>query len=95
MSSAGGALSIQRIGPLTRENARVFADAITDRIRHGDGLGGAPPTQTSGWPPMPPGTAAQWAPDPSGQAELRYWDGQRWTDHVSSAQETSASGAEP
>jgi uncharacterized RDD family membrane protein YckC len=24
-----------------------------------------------------------WHPDPSGQHELRYWDGQTWTDHVS------------
>ena len=24
-----------------------------------------------------------WYPDPSGRHELRYWDGQRWTEHVS------------
>jgi len=27
--------------------------------------------------------AANWYPDPSGQYELRYWDGTRWTEHVS------------
>ena len=27
--------------------------------------------------------AGRWAPDPSGRHELRYWDGQRWTDDVS------------
>jgi hypothetical protein len=26
----------------------------------------------------PPG----WLPDPSGQPGLRYWDGQRWTEHT-------------
>lgn len=27
--------------------------------------------------------AGQWAPDPSGRHQLRYWDGSRWTSHVS------------
>jgi uncharacterized protein YxjI len=27
---------------------------------------------------------AEWYPDPSGRHELRYWDGQAWTEHVSS-----------
>lgn len=26
---------------------------------------------------------ANWYPDPSGRHELRYWDGARWTEHVS------------
>ena len=29
--------------------------------------------------------AANWYPDPNGRAELRYWDGQQWTDHISNA----------
>lgn len=28
-------------------------------------------------------TSASWQPDPSGRHETRWWDGQRWTDHVS------------
>ena len=28
-------------------------------------------------------TAAAWHPDPTGKHELRYWDGNQWTDHVS------------
>lgn len=28
---------------------------------------------------------AQWAADPTGRYELRYWDGIRWTEHVSRA----------
>jgi uncharacterized RDD family membrane protein YckC len=42
----------------------------------------APPPQ----PPQPQQEAAQkadWYPDPQGQARLRYWDGQRWTEHTS------------
>lgn len=29
-------------------------------------------------------TAADWYPDPMGRHELRYWDGELWTEHVSS-----------
>ena len=28
-------------------------------------------------------TPAAWHPDPTGRHELRYWDGSRWTEHVS------------
>lgn len=40
LSSAGGALGIERIGPLTRERAREFADAVSDLLRsqYGDGV---------------------------------------------------------
>lgn len=38
-------------------------------------------------PPLPPGSAggppAGWHPDPQGRFESRYWDGTRWTEHVS------------
>jgi uncharacterized protein YxjI len=30
-------------------------------------------------------TPANWYPDPNGRAELRYWDGEAWTDQVSTA----------
>jgi uncharacterized protein YxjI len=30
------------------------------------------------------GPPANWHPDPFGRHELRYWDGTRWTEHVSS-----------
>lgn len=32
----------------------------------------------------PQAVAGQWAPDPYRRHELRYWDGSRWTQHVSS-----------
>jgi Domain of unknown function (DUF4328)/Protein of unknown function (DUF2510) len=44
-----------------------------------------------GWAPAPPGTVAPsaatspaaWHPDPTGRNDHRYWDGTRWTEHVS------------
>jgi hypothetical protein len=32
--------------------------------------------------------AASWYPDPTGRHEQRYWDGTRWTDHVSTGGQT-------
>lgn len=31
----------------------------------------------------PTDSIAAWCPDPSGRAEQRFWDGLRWTEHVS------------
>jgi hypothetical protein len=39
-----------------------------------------PPQQPQ---PQQPAQKADWYPDPHGQARLRYWDGQRWTEHTS------------
>jgi hypothetical protein len=33
-------------------------------------------------PPAPGRPPPAWHPDPSGRHQLRYWDGQGWTDHV-------------
>jgi uncharacterized RDD family membrane protein YckC len=48
---------------------------------------GPPPSAPPAYSPPPPqpqaATAADWYPDPHGQARLRYWDGQRWTEHTS------------
>jgi len=38
-----------------------------------------------GNPDPPPAAASGWYPDPSGSGSLRYWDGSRWTDALSSA----------
>lgn len=34
-------------------------------------------------PPPPPPVPAQWAADPHGRHQHRWWDGTRWTEHVS------------
>jgi uncharacterized RDD family membrane protein YckC len=45
----------------------------------------AQPAQPAAVGPPPPQGAqpANWYPDPHGQARLRYWDGERWTEHTS------------
>jgi hypothetical protein len=35
--------------------------------------------------PLPPGTPAHWGADPFDPKALRYWDGNRWTEHVAPA----------
>jgi hypothetical protein len=35
--------------------------------------------------PATPAVPANWYADPSGRFELRYWDGNAWTEHVSRA----------
>jgi len=42
--------------------------------------GQAPQPQSAGQPPA--GTPAGWLADPYRQAQLRYWDGTRWTEHT-------------
>jgi len=37
----------------------------------------------------PPAIPAGWLADPTGHAELRYWDGSSWTDHISTAGQAS------
>jgi Protein of unknown function (DUF2510) len=50
----------------------------------------APNLQTASSPNLPPPTVGEpggsephWAADPFGKFQLRYWDGSRWTEHVS------------
>jgi len=40
------------------------------------------PVAPSAAVPLPPGTPAQWVRDPLGENAMRYWDGNRWTDHI-------------
>jgi hypothetical protein len=53
-------------------------------------LSGAPPTEAQATAyPTSTLVPAQWYPDPSGRHELRYWEGSRWTGHVSDQGVTS------
>ncbi|MBG6096199.1 AIM24 family protein [Nocardioides luteus] len=40
-------------------------------------------------------TDAAWYPDPTGQAELRYYDGSQWTEHVSTGGQQSTAPLTP
>jgi hypothetical protein len=55
------------------------------------GTGAVQPVPTTGPPeaeiaPAAAENPAGWHPDPHGQAALRYWDGQQWTEHTSDGQ---------
>lgn len=79
VSAAGGVLGALSLHALVkRQNA--FA------ARHG--LTGAHYSHSYGYPSVaqPP---AGWHPDPSRRHELRYWDGVRWSQHVSDAGQVS------
>ena len=45
-------------------------------------------------PPLPPPPLLDpaWYPDPTGRYEARYWDGRKWTSHIS---HYGATGADP
>jgi uncharacterized RDD family membrane protein YckC len=88
----------QRVGDMAAGTFVVRKDWDGPVPAVGQLPGGAPQyAATSGWnappassptppPPQPQmagAQAADWYPDPQGQARLRYWDGQRWTDHTS------------
>jgi uncharacterized RDD family membrane protein YckC len=47
------------------------------------GYGPPPQPQQQPQPAAAASQAADWYPDPQRQARLRYWDGQRWTEHTS------------
>ena len=51
--------------------------------------GAAPPYPGASAQPAPAPSAPPfgWYPDPSGRHQLRYWDGTRWTEHVSDGDE--------
>jgi uncharacterized RDD family membrane protein YckC len=72
----------QRVGDLVAKTLVVRKDAVgqpipvLEPVYAGAGAYGTPP-------PVQQPQQADWYPDPQGQARLRYWDGQRWTDHTS------------
>ena len=73
--------------------AQANARALADEIRAAAQTRQAQPTELAPGPdasviPSPPATSPPppppaWQPDPTGRHESRYWDGNRWTEHVS------------
>lgn len=70
--------------------AAVFVAApITWLVERSNRASPSPgPTQPSaGWPLVQPGPPAGWYPDPAGANRWRWWDGYRWSAHVSAHSE--------
>ncbi len=86
----------QRLGDMAAGTYTVKAEDAGKPVELGQpgpgpiGYGYVPPPTYAGpspsAPPPPPaqsGPAPGWYDDPQGQARLRWWDGQRWTDQTS------------
>jgi hypothetical protein len=58
----------------------VLAVVVAVRQRRGGRQRPAPAATARPW--AQPTVSAGWFPDPRRQHELRFWDGQRWTEHV-------------
>jgi hypothetical protein len=69
---------LAKLGPATRLTASRSVTGASKPVPETQALSPPPPP-----PPPPPPTPAVWAPDPYNRHELRYWDGLRWTEHVS------------
>ena len=82
-------------------HAIKLMDAVRTRIEPGSALSGAAPHQAQSGPAAAsaadqsvtapqssaPNVPAGWHPDPHKAHELRYWDGSKWTKHVSTGGE--------
>jgi hypothetical protein len=71
-----------KLGPVLHEAGIPFHDDAPQVV-----VQAVPSPQVSTPVPPPPGTPSGWLADPSGRHELRYWDGSRWTEHVSTGGE--------
>ncbi len=71
-----------------KKNVTKVADAIRAHVNSTPGGMGAAAAGAGGQP-------AGWHPDPSGRHQHRWWDGQRWTDDVSTNGTTSTDPVPP
>ena len=76
------------------EAKRLSAETKAFKKESGIGVVAAlrPRPGPSAPPSAPVSTPAGWHRDPHGRHEMRYWDGARWTDHVS---DSGATGLDP
>ncbi len=81
-----GSIGVTGVGPV----GAAPAPGAVPPMMAGTMLGspGAPTAPGTPGAPVSPGrpaTVGGWLPDPSGRHEVRYHDGQNWTEHVSNA----------
>ena len=76
---------VAKVNPKHNERARKFAAKINAAATQPGTPLPAAPVPSTPTPPSPPqpSTPAAWYPDPHKRFELRYHDGIRWTEHVS------------
>jgi hypothetical protein len=76
-----------------READERAAQAAIAAFTQAQAVDQAPAVDAASAPPPPPpvvdAVPADRRADPTGRHELRYWDGSRWTDHVSDSGATS------
>jgi uncharacterized protein DUF2510 len=93
-SGLGGRASTAASGtpPAARAQPRAARPATSESptsVQPSSGVGGAAASSVGGGaaraaePAQSSGPPAGWYPDPQGQARLRYWDGNAWTDQTS------------
>lgn len=78
---------VQMVQPQSEAGARQFAARLNTRAAKLGARQAPTPILLTGPPvvlPVPSQMApgAYWAQDPAGRHEARYWDGTRWTEHV-------------
>jgi uncharacterized protein DUF2510 len=79
----------------TSDQASAMAALSNDAVEPATSQATAPPPVPPPSPkastpsPPPPGTPAGWLDDPIAKYEHRYWDGGKWTEHVSTSGEQS------
>ena len=66
----------KRNGKRTRPDQQVVSAPEGGLLRQQDEVASTGPDPLTTTPP------ANWYPDPDGSPQLRYWDGEKWTDHV-------------
>jgi len=67
------------------DSTTVAAATATAAVAASPAADPAPVAAAAPAPAADDAVPAGWYPDPSGRFELRYWDGSRWTEHVSRA----------
>ena len=85
VGSGAGAGAGPGPGPDSGGYAATPPAAAAGPVAGGGGSAPAPQaaeTQQMGTQAAPPGGKADWYPDPEGKTRLRYYDGQRWTEHT-------------
>ena len=79
--------ALAEYAPIKSAITELIADLDRMKAELSDPAPAVPPSPSG--PPAPPTVPAQWGSDPTGRHQLRWWDGTRWSAHVSDAGQQS------